>query len=231
MLTQRGIGGYVSVAELRGCTALVTGGTSGIGLATAQLLTQAGAHVIVSDEDPDRGKLAASRLGSGTRFLPASLADLGDVDFLARQTPIDILIAAAVIADLHLLQGVYFLVAAVAPPMIRRGGGAIINVLPSAPEFSAALRSLTRTWAAEFGPHGIRVNSVAPGPPGTDNALGRTAEPSEIATAIAFLASPRASCITGTTLSVDGGAAIGRTRQRVARMDRSRWTDPRSGDS
>ena len=221
----------MGIADLRGCTALVTGGTSGIGLATAQLLTQAGAHVIVSDEDPDRGKLAATQLGSGTRFLPASLADLGEVDFLARQTPIDILIATAVIADVHLLQGVYFLVAAVAPPMIRRGGGAMVNLLPSAPEFSAALRSLTRTWAAEFGPHGIRVNSVAPGPQGTDNALRRTAEPSEIAEAIAFLASPRASCITGTTLSVDGGVAVWRARQRVAPMDRSRGTGPRSGDS
>lgn len=221
----------MSVAELRGRTALVTGGTSGIGLATARLLTLAGAHVIVSDEDPDRGKLAATRLGSGTRFLPARLADLADVDFLARQTPIDILIAAAAIADLPLLQGAYFLVAAVAPPMIRRGGGAIINVLPRAPEFSAAVQSLTRTWAAEFGPHGIRVNSVAPGPPGTDNPLRRTAEPSETAAAIAFLASPRANCITGTILSVDGGAAVGRASQRDARMDRSRWTDPRSGDS
>ena len=210
----------MSVAELRGRTALVTGGTSGIGLATARLLTHAGAHVIVSDEDPDRGKLAATQLGSGTRFLPASLADLGDVDFLARQTPIDILIAAAAIADLHLLQGVYFLVAAVVPPMIRRGGGAMVNLLPSAPEFNAPMRSLTRTWAAEFGPHGIRVNSVACGPSETDNALRRTAEPSEIAEAIAFLASPRASCISGTTLSVDGGAALWRGGQWVKRMDR-----------
>lgn len=194
----------MSVAELRGRTALVTGGTSGIGLATARLLTHAGAHVIVSDEDPERGKVAVTQLGSGTRFLSASLADLGDVDFLARQTPIDILIAAAAIADLHILQGVYFLVAAVASPMIRRGGGAMVNLLPSVPEFSASIRSLTRTWAAEFGPHGIRVNSVAPCPPGIRNALGRTSEPSEIAEAIVFLASPRASYVTGTTLSVDG---------------------------
>lgn len=202
----------MSVAELRGSTALVTGGTSDIGLATARLLSHAGAHVIVSDADADRGRLAATRLGSGTRFLAASLRDLGDVDFLARQTPIDILVAAAVIADLHLLQGLYFLVAAVAPPMIRRGGGAMINLLPSAPEFSGPVRSLTRTWAAEFGPHGIRVNSVAHGPPGADNALRRRAEPSEIAEAIAFLASPRARCITGATLSVDGGVAVWRAR-------------------
>ena len=198
----------MSAAELRGRTALVTGGTSGIALATARLLSLAGAHVIVSDEELERGKLAASQLGSGTRFLPASLADLGDVDFLARQTPIDILIAAAAVTDLHILQGMYFLVAAVAPPMIRRGGGAMVNLLPPAPEFGAPIRSLTRTWAAEFGPHGIRVNSVAPGSPGTANALRRAAEPVEIAQAIAFLASPRASCITGSTLSVDGGVAV-----------------------
>lgn len=209
----------MSVAELRGSTALVTGGTSGIGLATARLLLHAGAHVIVSDADPDRGRLAATRLGSGTRFLAASLGDLGDVDFVARQTPIDILVAAAVIADLHLLQGLYFLVAAVAPPMIRRGGGAMINLLPSAPEFSGPVRSLTRTWAAEFGPYGIRVNSVAHCPPGTDNALRRRAEPREIAEAIAFLASPRARCITGATLSVDGGVAVWRARDEGKRTD------------
>ncbi|TRW81177.1 SDR family oxidoreductase [Mycolicibacterium sp. 018/SC-01/001] len=197
-------------AELKGRTAVVTGGTSGIGLATARLLTHTGAHVIVSDDNLERGKLAAAQLGSGTRFLPASLADLGDVDFLARQAPIDILITAAAITDQRILQGIYFLVSAVAQPMIRRGGGAMVNLLPSVPEFRASLRSLTRTWAAEFGPHGIRVNCVAPCPPGTDNALGRTAEASEVAEAMAFLASPRASSITGATLSVDGGATVSR---------------------
>ncbi|MDT7630133.1 MAG: hypothetical protein QOI50_2063, partial [Pseudonocardiales bacterium] len=86
----------------------------------------------------------------------------------------------------------------------------------------AAVESLTRTWAAEFGASGIRVNTVAPGPTrtdavitmlgddevarqGVDTPLGRTADPSEIADAVVYLASPRASYITGATLAVDGG--------------------------
>jgi NAD(P)-dependent dehydrogenase (short-subunit alcohol dehydrogenase family) len=116
--------------------------------------------------------------------------------------------------------------------MVERGHGSIINVttmvasrgVPGAGAYSAskaALESLTRTWAAEFGPHGVRVNSVAPGPTKTEGVeaewgdtneelgralpLGRTAKPEEIAEAILFLASPRSTFITGSTLHVDGG--------------------------
>jgi NAD(P)-dependent dehydrogenase (short-subunit alcohol dehydrogenase family) len=85
----------------------------------------------------------------------------------------------------------------------------------------AALESFTRSWAAAFGANGIRVNTVAPGPVRTDTAvgtlgdgleqlgsatpLGRTADPTEIAEAIVFLASPQASYLTGATVAVDGG--------------------------
>jgi len=116
--------------------------------------------------------------------------------------------------------------------MIDRGRGSIINVttmvaskgVPGASAYSAskaAVESLTRTWAAEFGAHGVRVNSVAPGPTKTEGVqsewgdtneelgralpLGRTAEPEEIAQAVLFLASPRSTFITGSTLHVDGG--------------------------
>ena len=82
----------------------------------------------------------------------------------------------------------------------------------------AALSSMTRSWAAEFSPRGVRVNTVAAGPVfstpdkaarieklGATTLLGRAAEVAEIAEVIAFLASDRASYVTGATLAVDGG--------------------------
>jgi NAD(P)-dependent dehydrogenase (short-subunit alcohol dehydrogenase family) len=127
----------------------------------------------------------------------------------------------------------YFLTAALAPKMADRGGGAIVNVstmvaelgMPGSSAYAAtkaALASLTRTWASEFAASGVRVNTVTVGPTqtgGTDGmsdeevgfvvgltTLGRTAQPAEIAEAIVFLASPRASYVTGANVAVDGGA-------------------------
>ena len=126
----------------------------------------------------------------------------------------------------------FFLTAALLPKMIARGSGAIVNISGAAASVGAAgapvggaakaaLESFTRSWAAAFGANGIRVNTVAPGPTRTATAvsalgdwleqlgsatpLGRTADPTEIAEAIAFLASPQASYLTGTTVAVDGG--------------------------
>ena len=126
----------------------------------------------------------------------------------------------------------FFLTAALLPKMIARGSGAIVNIstmyasvgvanAPVVAAAKAALESFTRSWAAAFGANGIRVNTVAPGPTRTDGAvgafgdgleqlgsatpLGRTADPTEIAEAIVFLASPQASYLTGATVLVDGG--------------------------
>jgi NAD(P)-dependent dehydrogenase (short-subunit alcohol dehydrogenase family) len=121
------------------------------------------------------------------------------------------------------------------------GGGAILNVVvPEAergfPEFShsgaakAGIVSLTRSWAREWGRHGIRVNALAPGPVPTEGvasnmlggasaedtfadrlakvALGRLGTPGDIAAAAAFLCSPAACWITGICLNVDGGMNI-----------------------
>ncbi len=126
----------------------------------------------------------------------------------------------------------FFLVASMAPAMAERGWGSIVNVSTMVASFGqagmamygasrAALELLTKTWAAEYGPSGVRVNAVAPGPTRTRmmeaipeemvNQLaalapaGRVAEPEELASAIVFLASDDASFVQGVTLAVDGG--------------------------
>ncbi|WP_239117145.1 SDR family NAD(P)-dependent oxidoreductase [Planotetraspora phitsanulokensis] len=125
----------------------------------------------------------------------------------------------------------YFLVAELAPAMAGRGRGSIVNVTTMVAEYGhagyalygsskAAVVLLTKSWAAEFGPKGVRVNAVSPGPTRTEGTAsmgdaldslaqtlpaGRPGTPEEIVEAITFLASPRSSFIHGTTLHVDGG--------------------------
>ncbi|WP_326568748.1 SDR family oxidoreductase [Amycolatopsis rhabdoformis] len=125
----------------------------------------------------------------------------------------------------------YFLVAALAPAMAARGTGSIVNVSTMVAEFGAAgmglygsskaaLELLTKSWSAEFGPQGVRVNAVSPGPTRTAGTAsmgenldqlaslapaGRPASPEEIAAAIVFLVTGGASFIHGAVLPVDGG--------------------------
>lgn len=125
----------------------------------------------------------------------------------------------------------YFLVAELAPLMAKRGKGAIVNVSTMVADYGmagmsvygsskAALNLLTRVWAAEYGPSGVRVNAVSPGPTRTEGTeamgesldrlaaqapAGRPATADEIAEAIVFLASDRSSFIHGAKLAVDGG--------------------------
>jgi NAD(P)-dependent dehydrogenase (short-subunit alcohol dehydrogenase family) len=127
----------------------------------------------------------------------------------------------------------WFLVAALAPAMAERGAGAIVNVSTMVAQFGAdgmalygsskaALELLTKAWAAEFGPRGVRVNAISPGPTRTEGTAvmgdaldqlaslapaGRPASPEEIASAIVYLASDEASFIHGAVLAVDGGRA------------------------
>jgi NAD(P)-dependent dehydrogenase (short-subunit alcohol dehydrogenase family) len=130
-----------------------------------------------------------------------------------------------------------FLTQAIAAPMVERGEGVIVNVsswiatigTPTGALYAASkatLDQLTRSWAAELGPSGVRVNAVAPGITMTEGNLpneaflheaskafpaGRVARPGEIAAAAVFLASESASYLHGETLYVDGGAAATRT--------------------
>jgi NAD(P)-dependent dehydrogenase (short-subunit alcohol dehydrogenase family) len=125
----------------------------------------------------------------------------------------------------------YFLTAAIAPAMAARGEGVIVNLgsktalLGTAASSlygssKAALELLTRCWAAEFGPRGVRVNTVSPGPTLTamtaanpknvelqvaDAPARRPGDPAEIAAAVAFLASDDAEYVHGARLPLDGG--------------------------
>jgi NAD(P)-dependent dehydrogenase (short-subunit alcohol dehydrogenase family) len=126
----------------------------------------------------------------------------------------------------------FFLTQAVAPTMIANGAGAIVNLgswvarlsVPVGALYAStkgAMETLTRAWAAEFGPHGIRVNAVSPGvirdpavfidsdhPAAammTGTPAGRTGNPDEVAAAVIYLASDDAAFVHGAVLDVDGG--------------------------
>ena len=131
------------------------------------------------------------------------------------------------------VRGTFFLTTALAPRMASRGGGSIVNITTMAAEVAfpggsaygatkAAVVALTRTWAAEWAPEEIRVNAVSPGPTTTEGTteimgpdgipqvaatvpLNRPAAVEEIARVVAFVASPAASYVTGSTIHTDGG--------------------------
>jgi NAD(P)-dependent dehydrogenase (short-subunit alcohol dehydrogenase family) len=239
-MSQNGLGGQ---------RALVTGATSGIGRAVALQLARDGAEVLVHGRDAARGADTVEEItasGGKASFVAADLGDAADVQRLSDVGDVDILINNAGMAlfaptgELDVdtfdkmfasnVRAPFFLVAAFAPGMATRSHGSIISVSSMAGEIGivggaaygatkASLAAMTRAWAAEFSPSGVRVNAIAPGPvytpsptgPELIKALGETtpmhraSQPEEIAEVVAFLASPRASYITGATVAVDGG--------------------------
>lgn len=239
-------------------TALITGGTSGIGRATAKKLAELGIHVIIAGRSIERGEQTVAEIHAAGRradFVSVNLHDEMSARLLAKKAldlgdgHVDILINNA--ATFHFsmthettesnFDGVfgvnvkvpYFLVAELAPLMAKRGSGKIINITTMVTEYGqpglglysaskAAIKLLTKSWAAEYGPSGVRVNAVSPGPTKTEGILsiggdslnnqmaaeapaGRPAEPDEIAEAIVFLATDASSYIQGAILPVDGG--------------------------
>lgn len=236
---------------VHGKTVLVTGGTAGIGEAIARAYSAAGAEVVITGRDEQRGRQIVDLLeqaGGKARFVRADLEHFEDVQRLVQEVgEVDVLVnnaGAFPFGPTHAVDGElfdatfalnvkapFFLTAAIAPRMAANGGGAIVNISTMVASFGlpgmavygstkAALELLTKTWAAEYGPEGVRVNAIAPGPtrtPGTEAMgdgldqlaqtlpLGRPATADEIANAALFLGSEEASYINGAVLAVDGG--------------------------
>jgi 3-oxoacyl-[acyl-carrier protein] reductase len=177
-------------------------------------------------------------------FADSAVAVLdGRVDILVNNAGIYPVLPTAMLPDEDLdavlavnIRAPHVLVGALAPAMAERGSGAVVNVgswmarvgIPAGAAYTAskaALEQMTRTWAAEFGPRGVRVNTVAPGAtatPGNSDAaealeqMARTTvagvpvRPVDVAAAVRYLVSDDAALIHGALLDVDGGIANAR---------------------
>jgi len=194
--------------RFEGKTALITGGNSGIGLATAKLFKQEGANVAISGRDQKTLDKAVQTIGKGTLAVRADVSKLADIDRLlaevtAKFGKIDALFANAGIAkfspasdsseqlfdetfDIN-VKGLYFTLQK-AIPYLNDNAGIVLNSsvvnsrgTPGASVYAAtkaAVRSLARTFAAELVSRGIRVNVVSPGPI-TTPIFGKTGLPKE----------------------------------------------------
>jgi NAD(P)-dependent dehydrogenase (short-subunit alcohol dehydrogenase family) len=247
----------VFMKRFEGKVAVVTGGNSGIGLATAKRLHDEGAKVAISGRSQKTLDEAVRLIGKDLLAVKSDVARLSDLDqFYAAVTEklgkIDVLFVNAGVAkfvpvgqadEAHFdeifdinTKGAYFTIQK-ALPYLNDGASIVLNTSVAgikgtlnASVYSAtkaALRSFSRTLAAELVERGIRINSVAPGPietPIFDRVglskqdvdqfaqkilsavpLKRFGKPEEVASAVAFLASSDASYITGVELHVDGG--------------------------
>jgi NAD(P)-dependent dehydrogenase (short-subunit alcohol dehydrogenase family) len=243
--------------SLRGKTALVTGSTSGIGRGIAAALAAERVHVVISGRDATRGELAVEALRKAGGRADFVAADLGASAAAARKLAtqaaevlggtIDILVNNAGIYPVGPTSAVtddtldsllainirapHVLVATIAPAMVTRGHGVIVNIgswmgslgIPISALYGAtkvALEQMSRSWAAEYGHGGVRVNAIAPGvvlTEGNESAraiieqmvaptpAARFGTPTDIANAVVFLASDQASFLHAATLAVDGG--------------------------
>ena len=243
--------------RLKDRVAIITGGASGIGFATAQRFAAEGALVVIADVDPTTGEAAAAEVGGV--FRPVDVADEAKVNALfdgvaAEFGRIDIAFNNAGISpadddsiettelpawdrvqDVN-LKSVYLCSRAALRHMVPAGRGSIINtasfvaLLGSATSqisYTASkggVLAMSRELGVQFARQGVRVNALCPGPVNTpllqelfakdpERAqrrlvhvpMGRFAEPTELAAAVAFLASDDASFITASAFVVDGG--------------------------
>ena len=249
---------YRALFDLTGRVALVVGGGSGIGQASAEALAAFGAHVVCADVNADAAAGVAQRIaGAGGKATHASVdvRSTDSVETLVTGTErdfgrLDVVLATPAInlrkrlldytdeefdrvIELN-LKGSFRVARAAGRVMIKHKRGSIIlmssirsvNVEPGQSIYAATkagIVQMTRGLAVELGPHGVRINALAPGivatpltKPITSNpawndayarhaALGRWAEPEEMAGPVVFLASDASSYLTATTIFADAG--------------------------
>ena len=236
--------------NLAGKVAVVTGAGKGIGMATTRALASEGAQVVAGSLSTDtldglKGvtpvAVDLTAADGPAQLIRHATEEHGRIDVLVNNVGAVRMRTEGFFGtsdeDFAWAMQMNFFIAlrasrAALTEMVKNGSGAIVNVAsvnaffqPDAATIDygaakAALVNLTKTLAQEFGPHGIRVNAVSPGPtstPGTDEMgdgfaaivstipLGRAAHPEEIAETILFLASDRASYLNGAVVPVDGG--------------------------
>jgi 3-oxoacyl-[acyl-carrier protein] reductase len=244
--------------RLENRVALITGGQSGLGREAALVFAREGAKVAVCDLATDGAELLAAIAAQNAEgfYARADVSIFSQVEAMVAAVVhkfgvIDILINnAGITRDATLLKmteeqwnqvisvnlsGVFHSTKAVAPHMVQRGKGKIINtssIVGISGNFGqtnyaaakAGLIAMTKTWARELGPRGVTVNAVAPGFIATEmvkkmpekvlqslrerTPVRRLGEPRDVANAYLFLASDEADFINGAVLSVDGGLTL-----------------------
>ena len=250
--------------RLKDKVCLITGGAAGIGKATAKRFAEEGAKVVICDLAEEIGEQTAAELGAD--FYNVNVADRDAVqawvdNVVEKYGRVDVLVNNAgvlrdglfvrvkegelvkqmseeqfdLVIDVN-LKGVFNCAQAVAPYMIKQGGGVILNATSivgldgnfgqtNYVASKAGVIGMTKVWARELGRHQIRVNAVAPGFTLTEmvrqmpekileamiakTPMRRMGEPVDIANAYLFLASDEATFISGVTLRVDGGIVVG----------------------
>jgi dehydrogenase/reductase SDR family protein 4 len=250
------------MGRLEGKAAIVTGGSRGIGSAIARSFAREGADVVLCGRKPDGVQKAVAELqGLAGRvtgipchvgkpedlntLVETAMREFGKVDILVNNAATNVAQGPCLTFDEGQfdkmvevnLKSTFRLVKLVAPSMIERGGGSIINIASIAgirPQFEsllysmtkAALIMMTKSYAVEFGPRGVRVNAIAPGliqtvlseffwkdPEKSAKLMSlqpiqHLGQPAEVAEIAVMLAADESSHLTGQTITVDGGRLL-----------------------
>jgi NAD(P)-dependent dehydrogenase (short-subunit alcohol dehydrogenase family) len=245
--------------DLGGQVALITGSSMGLGEATARVLAEHGAHVIISSRKQDQCDEVAGQFrdeGLSAEGFACNIGKEADIDAIYEHIGdthgrLDVLVNNAVLSPWRSIEdtdrglmmkaletntaGYWFMSTGAVKLMKKAGKGSIVNISSVAARrpsqnlalystFKASIDGMTKSFAQEFGPHGIRVNTILPGLFETKLAdaftpeqkqateakvpLRRLGDPAEIGGTVLFLASDASGYITGTSIIVDGGSLL-----------------------